>query len=122
MKTTTLDRPHPHRPVVKTLWPAQAGAIKLARRYGPTLVCVRYRHDAAGRLRYTTVGLIVEEAPIQHRPNERSLVKVRIAWSETSMQARAKAMGAKWDASTRLWTMSVRVARTLGLTERIRPK
>ncbi|HKX41878.1 MAG TPA: hypothetical protein VJO99_12025, partial [Burkholderiaceae bacterium] len=53
--------------VVKRLSPTQAGALKLARRYGDALVCVRYRHDAAGRHRYTTVELIIDEAPIVPR-------------------------------------------------------
>lgn len=51
--------------VVKTLWPPQAGTIKLSRRYGPALLCVRYRHDEAGLRRYTTVELIVDEAPVK---------------------------------------------------------
>lgn len=50
--------------VVKTLWPPQAGTIKLSRRYGPALLCVRYRHDETGLRRYTTIELIVDEAPV----------------------------------------------------------
>src|SRR4051812_41936053 len=46
--------------IVKRLSASQAGAIKLARRYGDALVCVRYRHDLQGRLRYTTVELVVD--------------------------------------------------------------
>jgi hypothetical protein len=110
---------HTHRPVAKTLWPGQDGTIKLARRYGHALVCVRYRHDAEGRMRYTTVELIVDEAPIQRRLSERKMVGVRIAWGEEHLSARAKALGAKWDRNARLWRMSLKVARALGFTDRI---
>ncbi len=34
--------------VVKKMSPSQPGALKLARRYGDALICVRYRHDAQG--------------------------------------------------------------------------
>jgi hypothetical protein len=115
------DTRHIHRPVTKTLWPGQAGAIKLSRRYGDALVCVRYRCDAAGNMRYTTVELIVEEAAIQKRLSERAIVGVRIEWGEAHLRTRAKAMGAKWDRRARLWTMSMRVARSLRLTDRIQP-
>jgi hypothetical protein len=105
--------------VVKTLWPTQAGAVKLARRYGPALVCVRYRHDAAGSTRYTTVELIVEQAPVQHRVSDRAMVGVKIAWGEAALRAKAKSMGARWDEPSRLWGMTMRTARLLDVTDRI---
>ena len=53
--------------VVKKIPASQPGALKLARCYGDALVCVRYRHDAQGLNRYTTVDLMVDHAPIQSR-------------------------------------------------------
>jgi hypothetical protein len=108
----------PHR-VVKTLRPTQAGALKLARRYGPALVCVRYRHDAAGSTRYTTVELIVEEVAVQRRVSDRTMVGVRIAWGEATLSAKAKSLGARWDKPSQLWRMSMRTARLLDVTDRI---
>ena len=49
--------------VVKTLLPAQPGTLKLQRRYGDALLCVRYREDAGGTTRYTIVELVVDSAP-----------------------------------------------------------
>jgi hypothetical protein len=105
--------------VVKTLRPTQAGAMKLSRRYGPALVCVRYRHDASGNTRYTTVELIVEQAPVQRRITDRTMVGVTIAWGEAALRAKAKSMGARWDEPSRSWRMSMRTARLLDVTDRI---
>lgn len=38
-------------PVIKRMAPHQPGAVKLARRYGDALVCVRYRQDPDGQHR-----------------------------------------------------------------------
>ena len=46
--------------VIKRLSASQPGAVKLAQRFGGALVCVRYRHDAQGCIRYTTVELVVD--------------------------------------------------------------
>ena len=50
--------------VTKTLGPDQPGAVRLTQKYGDALLCVRYRQDALGLVRYTTVELIVDEAQI----------------------------------------------------------
>jgi hypothetical protein len=103
--------------VVKKLAVSSRGAIKLARQFGDTLVCVRHRIDAKGEFRYTTVELLVERAPI--RPRVEATVGVRIGGNERSLQQVVKAAGAKWDYSTRLWNMPKRMAGILRLTERI---
>jgi hypothetical protein len=46
-----------------TVRPGQRGTKKLVRRFGERLICVRYRYDASQRKRFTTVELIVDEAP-----------------------------------------------------------
>jgi hypothetical protein len=121
MKTKPTTTPEPCR-VVKTLRPAQPGTLKLQRHYGEALLCVRYREDASGTTRYTTVELVVDTAPVQRRLTDRAIVGVRIAWGEASVGARAKAMGAKWDSSAKLWRMTFKLARHLELTDRIQPK
>ena len=72
--------------IVKRLSATQAGAIKLAQRYGEALVCVRYRHDAQGRLRYTTVELVVDQAPIAARADLDQLVMVRLGVDEAELR------------------------------------
>src|SRR6185369_2650549 len=73
--------------VVKKLSVTQPGALKLAQRYGEALVCVRYRHDAERRYRYTTIELVVERAPIKRRnPALDAIVVVRIPFGDTERQ------------------------------------
>lgn len=105
--------------VIKTMWPAQAGAVKLTRRYGDALVCVRYRHDPDGQTRYTTVELVVEAAPIQRRPTDRTIVCVQIKFTESKLRENARQQGANWDAKARLWRMPMGAARKLGIVDRI---
>jgi hypothetical protein len=93
---TSAD-PYARTRVVKRLSPNQAGALKLARRYGSALVCVRYRHDAAGRHRYTTVELVVDDAPVATRKRPEEIVAIRIDRDEPTLRSRAYARGAKWD-------------------------
>lgn len=101
--------------VVKRLATTQPGAIKLARRYGDALVCVRYRHDADGRHRYTTVELVVEKAPIVHRPNP--IVAVQLATHETALHDKAFMLGAQWNGKIRLWFMTRNTAKKLGVLD-----
>ena len=104
---------HEHLPVIKTMWPLQPGTIKLLRRYGNALVCVRYRHDSSGKMRYTTVEIVVDEAPVQRRSHERKVINVRLLRPE--LHKRALALGAKWVAKDKAWKMSIRVARAIGI-------
>lgn len=103
--------------VSKKLSPTQPGALKLARKYGGDLVCVRYRLDADGSHRYTTVELIVDRVPVVKRADR--IVGVRVRYEETSLQTAVKASGAKWDKPAKLWRLPYRVAVGLGLRERI---
>jgi hypothetical protein len=114
------DRPpDDHLPVVKTLRPLQPGTLKLLRRYGDALVCVRYREDATRTTRYTTVELVVESRPASRKARDGEAVEVRIEWRETTLRARAKSLGAELDPQTAMWKMTYRVARILGLTDRL---
>jgi len=103
--------------VVKRLAATQPGAIKLARRFGNALVCVRYRHDPDGRHRYTTVELVVEKVAIVRRTIQ--VVAVRLGPDETKLHAQSRAHGARWDGKARLWYMSRGAAKKLGLLNRI---
>jgi hypothetical protein len=99
--------------VVKRLDPTQPGAINLARRYGEALVCVRYRHDADGLHRMTTVELVVERVPIVRRPSP--IVAVVLSLNDPKLRAKAMTLGATWDAKMRVWRMSREVAKKLGV-------
>lgn len=102
--------------VIKTMTPGQPGAVKLTRKYGHALVCVRYRKDAKGKIRYTTVELVVDATPIQHRVPDQSLVKVRIDYDDKAMRQKAADHGAMWDKADKVWYMTKDTARRLKLS------
>ena len=78
--------------VSKKLLLGQPGAFKLARKHGDALVCVRYRVDADGLHRYTTVELIVDRVAIVKRADR--IVGVRVLYEETTLQSAVRASGA----------------------------
>lgn len=101
--------------VVKKLAPSRHGALKMAQRYGPKLVCVRHRVDPTGTTRIMTVELIVEQSPIRRR-NE-TMVHVRIGFLDRNSRAAAMGAGAIWDPEAKLWRMTLGTAQALGLRE-----
>jgi len=105
--------------VVKKFSPHQAGARKLAQRYGGALVCVRHRHNFEGTRRYTTVELVVEQLPISRRLPDQQLVAVRVGTSEAEIRRRIIDSAGQWDASLRAWWMTRSTARQLRLLRRV---
>lgn len=103
--------------VTKKLSPSQPGAIKLARRYGEQLVCVRHRIDPTGTSRVTTIELVVEQAPLNVKADQ--LVGVRVGFNEGQLRSVVKAAGATWDQNSKVWRMPMKVVRLLNLRDRI---
>jgi len=114
-----------------TLRPGQKGTKALVQEHGLRLVCVRYRYDAATRMRYKTVELIVEQ--VSWSPAERSvdpkgrpgrppsLVGVRVAWADRAMQQRIKEAGGRWVRRLGLWELPLAAAKRLDLRDRLVP-
>ena len=121
--TTAVNTRRPPAHVVKRMAPTQPGAIKLAEQYGERLVCVRYRHDATGHHRYTTVELIVAQAPVKPRTAgsaaKLQIVALRIPYEEADLRELVRAHGALWDRKARLWYIPRATARALGLMQRV---
>ena len=105
-----------HR-VIKTLGPLDRGAIEFARQYGDALICVRHRTDAEGKVRHTTVELLVNSTPI--RPRRIVIVNVRVEPHEGAMHSMIKAAGGRWDSKNRVWRLPSRVATILNLRDRV---
>ena len=103
--------------VLKKLSPHQAGARKLAQKYGEALVCVRHRTDAKGLYRYTTVELLVDKTNVQAR-SER-IVSLKIDFNEGALRSVIRAAGGSWDQESKLWLLPRRVAGVLNLLDRV---
>jgi hypothetical protein len=106
----------------RTLTPGQKGTKKLLRQYGSQLVCVRYRYDAERRLRFTTVELIIEQAPWSPTPTRiagATLVGVRVGVTEVELQRQVKQAGGRWNPAERVWRLPYSRAMALGLKDRI---
>jgi hypothetical protein len=104
--------------VTKRLKPGQAGTRGLHRRFGPALVCVRYRENESGTTRFTTVELVVDQRPARRQP----LVRVKIRFDDVVTRRNALALGAQWDEVERTWRMPRKAAIQLGLlTNRPKP-
>jgi hypothetical protein len=104
-------------PVTKTMQTDANGAVKLSRKFGEALICVRYRVSPDGAQRMTTVEIEVDRTIVQKKANP--LVSVKIYASETKLISMAKAKGARFNGKTRLWRLHQNDAHALGLTRRI---
>jgi len=108
-----------------TLRPGQSGTKKLLERYGERLVRVRYLYDRQAGRRLKTVELIIETVPWRPRPRhprlrDDEIVAVRIAYQETDLRERAKRLGAVWRPAQKLWEITWRDAKRLGIADRVR--
>jgi hypothetical protein len=89
-----------------TLKPGQSGTKSLLKKYGEDLVCVRFRYDAETQQRIKTVELVVERSNWSPPPmtlSQKTIVALRIAASDMSIRAKAKAAGARWNPEKQLW-------------------
>jgi hypothetical protein len=107
-----------------TLRPGQPGTRKLVARHGERLVRVRYLYDAAGGRRLKTVELVVESVPWTTRARsarrrDDDVVYARIAYHEADLRARAKRLGAIWRQAQKLWEITYRDSKRLGIEDRI---
>ncbi len=103
--------------VTKNMKPGQRGAIKLTRRFGSDLLCVRYRESPDGRERLTTIELVLERVAIDKRKD--AIVSFKIRHDEEALRQAAKARGARFDFKTKLWLLPRREVIRMGLRDRI---
>ncbi len=103
--------------VAKKIKPSQRGAIKLARSYGPELLCVRYRENPEGTERLTTVELVVERVVIQKRDDP--IVSFKIRHDELDLRRLAMSKGAKYDPKNFMWKLPRSEVLRMGLKSRI---
>lgn len=109
-----------------TLRPGQAGTKKLVGRYGERLVRVRYLYDRQNNRRLKTVELVVDSVPWQPRTrrprrHDDQIVAVPIAFRERELRERAKRLGAIWRPAQKVWELTWRDAKRLGIADRVGP-
>lgn len=111
----------PGRPsrVLKTFAPHQADTLKLARRYGDALLCVRHRVSAEDEQRITTVELVVAVEPLRRRRAMDAELAVRLDFRDREHRVALQQAGARWDAAARVWQLTRREALRLGLAAQI---
>jgi hypothetical protein len=114
-----------------TLRPGEKGTKALVAEHGDRLICVRYRYDAAARVRYKTVELVVEQ--VRWEPGERGadsgrrpgrppcLVGVRVAYQDRALQQRIRKEGGRWVRKLSLWVLPLAAAKRLKLEDRLVP-
>ncbi|MEE8524314.1 MAG: hypothetical protein V3T72_10320 [Thermoanaerobaculia bacterium] len=123
---------------LKTLKPGQKGTKDLLARYGPSLLCVRYRYDEVPlrrrpRERLKTVELVVERCSQERQTEPRGPGKVgvqandaaprsvalRIGWRERDLQWRIKSAGGRWDPVRKIRRLRRDAVERLGLLHRV---
>ncbi|WP_374662475.1 hypothetical protein [Inhella sp.] len=106
----------PGRPsrVLKTFAPHQAGALKLAQRYGDALLCARHRASADGAQRIITVEWVVAVEPLRHRQTMDAEVAVRLDFRDRDHRVALQQAGARWNAAAKVWQLPRRDALRLG--------
>lgn len=107
-------RPWDLLPVKRTLRAGAPGTQRLQLEHGSALVCVRYRENAAGTERYTTVELLIDR-----RPSPTCLVRLAVDVRETRLQQRLREQGATWDGPRRCWLIQLRKVRRMKLMDRV---
>lgn len=70
-----------------TLKPGQRGTKALVKKYGASLLYVRYRYDESRRVRVKTVELVVEEKPWQppFRQHDSDIVPVAVSYTRITV-------------------------------------
>lgn len=120
MTTNHKEPPRRYPRVTKTLRAQQPGTLKLVRRYGDALLCVRYRDDPVRHSRCTTVELVIDErpAPVSLKGSPR-FVELLTPLRDRALRERALAQGAKWIPSREVWVAPLHVAQHLKLDYRL---
>ena len=103
--------------VAKKMKPSQRGAIKLARIHGMEMLCVRYRENADGTERLTTIELVVERSVIQKRDDP--VVSFKVKQEELELRRAVQAKGGKYDGKTHMWKLPRSDVIRMGLRSRI---
>ena len=102
------------------LKPGQNGTKRLVEHYGKALLCVRYRFDEIRGVKVKTVEIIVDERPLtKPRFKDDDVVPIHVAYGETELRAKLRAMRARWDGERKVWYVRYGPIRGTPLAERL---
>ncbi len=99
-----------------------AGTKALQEIYGEKLLYVRYYYNAVQGTKIKTAEIVVAEKswqPKAPRKGAERLVGVKLALSEKTLGHKIQMVGGEYDARRRMWVLSFRRAKALGLKARI---
>ncbi len=115
-----MKRPRPQDAwvVLSTFRPGDKGTRRLLRDWGERLVCVRYRYNAARKMRLKTVEIVVDEAAWKRKSDADCGVEIR-SW-EKELRDAIVAAGGKWNRELGMWVLAKGKAKKLGLERRTR--
>lgn len=108
--------------VTKRLSPGVGGTKKLLKRHGHALVCVRYRQDPLGLMRFTTVELMVDAVIKNMKQFDRTRFGLALRPTERTKRLTAIAAGARWHEANGLWWLRGSAIRRLGMIDRIQQR
>lgn len=108
--------------VVKTMWPGCPGTQRWQKKFGSSLVAVRYREMPGQCVRHVTVEIEVQSRPIRVRPVDGQRYGLLLWWGDTELIRAVKALGGSFDPASKLWMLDGKWVRQLGLAARVRSR
>jgi hypothetical protein len=82
---------------------------------------VRYRQDASGLRRYTTVELTVESTDTKRKGTNQQTYAVAVDYRDEHLRALVKMHGGRWHAPSKRWHLNGASVKALNLQPAARP-
>ena len=106
----------------RRLTAGQPGTKSMVEKYGDKLVYIRYRYDADKKVKYKTVEIIEDSGVYESKKRDKrddEIVDLKIAFNENDLRERVKQAGAIWNRDKKVWEISYKRVKKLGLEDRI---
>ena len=106
----------------KTLQAGKPGTEKWVKKYGDSLICVRYKYDPINSRKLKTVELLVEDEPWEKNESRipaNKIVSIKVPYGEKNTGILVRRAGGVWNREKRLWELPYITVVNLGLQDRI---
>jgi hypothetical protein len=89
--------------------PGKPGTKQLLKKYGSSLICLRYRYDTDSKLMTKSIELAIEQRPWEpHKykipPNK--IVHIKVDYNEIYTRKLVKSAGGHWDRDKKAWNLA----------------